>query len=86
MLELRMLETGYGPMQVLWGPDLVVDAGSMTSLLGPNGACKSALLWTILGAVLDHPVGRAERRRVARLGGSRLRHARKRDQGRGIAA
>lgn len=51
MLEVRDLESGYGPMQVLWGPDLEVAAGSVTSLLGPNGAGKSTLLWTVLGAV-----------------------------------
>jgi branched-chain amino acid transport system ATP-binding protein len=51
MLEVRGLEAGYGPMQVLWGPDLEVAAGSVTSLLGPNGAGKSTLLWSVLGAV-----------------------------------
>ena len=51
MLKVRDLESGYGPMQVLWGPDLEVEAGSVTSLLGPNGAGKSTLLWTVLGAV-----------------------------------
>ena len=51
MLKVRKLESGYGPMQVLWGPDLEVAQGSVTSLLGPNGAGKSTLLWTVLGAV-----------------------------------
>ncbi len=51
MLKLRKLESGYGPMQVLWGPDLEVESGSVTSLLGPNGAGKSTLLWTVLGSV-----------------------------------
>ncbi|MCP3913064.1 MAG: ABC transporter ATP-binding protein, partial [Actinomycetia bacterium] len=51
MLEVRKLESGYGPMQVLWGPDLTVEKGSVTSLLGPNGAGKSTLLWTVLGGV-----------------------------------
>ncbi len=51
MLEVRKLESGYGTMQVLWGPDLEVESGSVTSLLGPNGAGKSTLLWTVLGAV-----------------------------------
>ena len=51
MLKVRELESGYGPMQVLWGPDLEVAQGSVTSLLGPNGAGKSTLLWTVLGAV-----------------------------------
>ncbi len=51
MLKVRKLESGYGPMQVLWGPDLDVAAGTVTSLLGPNGAGKSTLLWTVFGAV-----------------------------------
>ncbi len=51
MLKVSKLESGYGPMQVLWGPDLEVESGSVTSLLGPNGAGKSTLLWTVLGAV-----------------------------------
>ena len=51
MLKVEKLESGYGPMQVLWGPDIEVKRGTITSLLGPNGAGKSTLLWTILGAV-----------------------------------
>ena len=51
MLRVEKLESGYGPMQVLWGPDLEVKSGTITSLLGPNGAGKSTLLLTILGAV-----------------------------------
>ncbi len=51
MLKVQKLESGYGPMQVLWGPDVEVKPGTITSLLGPNGAGKSTLLWTILGSV-----------------------------------
>lgn len=51
MLKVQKLESGYGPMQVLWGPDIEVKPGTITSLLGPNGAGKSTLLWTILGSV-----------------------------------
>jgi branched-chain amino acid transport system ATP-binding protein len=51
MLKAEKLQSGYGPMQVLWEPDLEVKSGTITSLLGPNGAGKSTLLWTILGAV-----------------------------------
>jgi branched-chain amino acid transport system ATP-binding protein len=51
MLKVENIESGYGPMQVLWGPDVNVRAGTITSLLGPNGAGKSTLLWTILGSV-----------------------------------
>jgi branched-chain amino acid transport system ATP-binding protein len=51
MLKADKIESGYGPMQVLWGPEIEVKPGTITSLLGPNGAGKSTLLWTILGSV-----------------------------------
>jgi branched-chain amino acid transport system ATP-binding protein len=51
MLKVENLESGYGPMQVLWQPTLEVRKGSITSLLGPNGVGKSTLLWTVLGSV-----------------------------------
>ena len=51
MLKAEKIESGYGPMQVLWGPSIQVKPGTITSLLGPNGSGKSTLLWTILGSV-----------------------------------
>jgi branched-chain amino acid transport system ATP-binding protein len=51
MLKVENLESGYGPMQVLWQPSLEVKKGSITSLLGPNGVGKSTLLRTVLGSV-----------------------------------
>jgi branched-chain amino acid transport system ATP-binding protein len=51
MLIVENLESGYGPMQVLWQPTLEVKKGSITSLLGPNGVGKSTLLRTVLGSV-----------------------------------
>jgi branched-chain amino acid transport system ATP-binding protein len=51
MLKIENLESGYGPMQVLWQPNLEVRKGSITSLLGPNGVGKSTLLNTVLGSV-----------------------------------
>jgi branched-chain amino acid transport system ATP-binding protein len=51
MLRVTDLESGYGPMQVLWKPSLEVKAGTITSMLGPNGVGKSTLLGTILGSV-----------------------------------
>ena len=51
MLGVEDLESGYGPMQVLWKPSLKVKKGSITSLLGPNGVGKSTLLLTVLGSV-----------------------------------
>ncbi len=51
MLQIENLESGYGPMQVLWGPSLEVKDGSITALLGPNGAGKTTALRTILGTL-----------------------------------
>jgi branched-chain amino acid transport system ATP-binding protein len=51
MLTIKELESGYGPMQVLWKPSLEVPSGTITSLLGPNGVGKSTLLATVFGAV-----------------------------------
>ncbi|MBW1731902.1 MAG: ABC transporter ATP-binding protein [Deltaproteobacteria bacterium] len=51
MLHVKELESGYGPMQVLWKPSLNVKEGSITSLLGPNGVGKSTFLMTVFGSV-----------------------------------
>ncbi|MDZ7697158.1 MAG: ATP-binding cassette domain-containing protein [Deltaproteobacteria bacterium] len=51
MLQVTELESGYGPMQVLWKPSLEVKKGSITSLLGPNGVGKSTLLMTVFGSI-----------------------------------
>jgi len=51
MLRVENLESGYGPMQVLWKPSLGVKKGSITALLGPNGVGKSTFLMTVLGSV-----------------------------------
>ena len=52
MLSIKNLESGYGPMQVLWQPSLEVKGGSITSLLGPNGVGKTTTLRTILGSIM----------------------------------
>ena len=51
MLKVEGLESGYGEMQVLWGPSLEVKGGSITALLGPNGVGKTTLLRTVFGSV-----------------------------------
>jgi ABC-type branched-subunit amino acid transport system ATPase component/predicted MFS family arabinose efflux permease len=50
-LEVRALEAGYGPLQVLFGIDLTVRAGEVLALLGTNGAGKSTLLRAISGTL-----------------------------------
>jgi branched-chain amino acid transport system ATP-binding protein len=51
MLTVENLESGYGPMQVLWQPSLEVKQGTITSLFGANGVGKSTLLRTVMGSV-----------------------------------
>ncbi len=51
MLSVENLESGYGPMQVLWGPSLEIESGCITSLLGPNGVGKTTLLRTVFGLI-----------------------------------
>jgi branched-chain amino acid transport system ATP-binding protein len=51
MLTVENLESGYGPMQILWKPSFTVKQGTITSLLGPNGAGKSTTIATIFGSV-----------------------------------
>src|SRR5680860_268442 len=49
LLEVRDLASGYGELQVLWGVDLDLDSGLLTSLVGSNGAGKTTLLRSIMG-------------------------------------
>lgn len=51
MLKVENIESGYGPMQVLWGPSLELKSGAITSLLGPNGVGKTTFLGTVFGLV-----------------------------------
>jgi branched-chain amino acid transport system ATP-binding protein len=48
-LELRDVHAGYGRIEVLHGVDLVIPAGSVYALLGPNGGGKSTTLKVISG-------------------------------------
>lgn len=49
ILSVQGLCAGYGDIQVLWGVDLVVEAGEITCIVGSNGAGKTTLLRTISG-------------------------------------
>ena len=51
LLEVRGLTASYGRSQVLFGVDLEVGAGEMTSLLGRNGMGKTTTVYTIMGLV-----------------------------------
>ncbi len=51
LLSVQGIAAGYGDVQVLWGVDLSVPAGSIVCLVGSNGAGKSTLLRTISGLI-----------------------------------
>jgi lipoprotein-releasing system ATP-binding protein len=49
----RAYETGAGPLPVLMGVDLDVNAGEIVGLIGPSGSGKSSLLHA--AGLLEHP-------------------------------
>jgi branched-chain amino acid transport system ATP-binding protein len=57
LLELRNVETYYGPIMAIRGVSLTVEEGEIVAVLGANGAGKTTLLKTTSGA-LDSSKGR----------------------------
>lgn len=51
LLEIKDLSSGYGEVQILWGTDMKLEEGMLTSLVGANGAGKTTLLRTIMGLI-----------------------------------
>jgi len=51
MLQVDELETAYGPVRALDGVSFEVAQGSITAVLGANGAGKTSLLRTLSGLV-----------------------------------
>lgn len=51
ILELQNVRAGYGESQVLWGVDMTVPQGRVTTIMGRNGAGKTTLVRTIMGLV-----------------------------------
>jgi branched-chain amino acid transport system ATP-binding protein len=49
VLEARALCAFYGPTQVLFGLDIDIDAGGITTMLGANGAGKTTTLRSLSG-------------------------------------
>jgi branched-chain amino acid transport system ATP-binding protein len=51
LLEVRNLETWYGPIAAMQGVNLQVEKGQMVAVLGANGAGKTTLLNTLAGVI-----------------------------------
>lgn len=49
ILEIRNVAAGYGEVQILWGAELGLEEGQLTSLVGANGAGKTTMLRTVMG-------------------------------------
>jgi len=49
LLEINSLTSGYGEVQILWGVDLKLEQGKLTTLVGSNGVGKTTLLSTVMG-------------------------------------
>jgi branched-chain amino acid transport system ATP-binding protein len=51
LLETKDLTSGYGELQILWGVDLTLEQGILTSMVGSNGVGKTTLLRTVMGLI-----------------------------------
>ncbi|HUF31976.1 MAG TPA: ATP-binding cassette domain-containing protein [Acidimicrobiales bacterium] len=51
LLAVEGLDVSYGPVQILFGVDVIVEEGEAVALLGTNGAGKSTLLRAVSGVV-----------------------------------
>ena len=54
-LEIKNIETFYRLVYALRGVSLSVDEGTITAILGNNGAGKSTILKTVMGLIDDQP-------------------------------
>jgi branched-chain amino acid transport system ATP-binding protein len=55
LLEIKNIETFYLLVYALRGISLSVDEGTITAILGSNGAGKSTILKTVMGLLDDQP-------------------------------
>ena len=55
LLEIKNIETYYDLIYAIRGASLRVEQGSITAILGNNGAGKSTILKTVMGLIEDQP-------------------------------
>lgn len=55
LLEINNIETYYDLIYALRGVSLAVEEGTITTILGTNGAGKSTILKTVMGLIDDQP-------------------------------
>ena len=55
ILEVKNIETYYGRIRALHGVSFEVQKGSITAILGNNGAGKTTVLNSIMGLLDDQP-------------------------------
>ena len=55
LLEIKNIETYYDLIYALRGLSLAVEEGTITTILGNNGAGKSTILKTVMGLIEDQP-------------------------------
>ncbi len=55
ILEVKNIETYYDLVYAIRGASFAVEEGSITAILGNNGAGKSTILKTIMGLIEDQP-------------------------------
>jgi len=77
ILQLKNVESSYGPVKAIRGVSLSVKAGSIVTVLGSNGAGKSTILKTISGIIdpqkgsvlfRGQPIQKLDPARIVRLG------------------
>jgi branched-chain amino acid transport system ATP-binding protein len=49
LLEVQDITSGYEGVQILWGVNLRLEKGKLTTLVGSNGVGKTTLLKTVMG-------------------------------------
>ncbi len=55
ILQIKNIETYYDLIYAIRGASMAVEEGSVTAILGANGAGKSTILKTVMGLIEDQP-------------------------------